>query len=101
MKLFGENVAIERILMPREFLTHEEEDRLQELIREWAMGHPQQDRVLFVSMGEALTPVQYFHKVREDKEFRLKLFTLLATLAHRANQEPEQLIRRAIQANKI
>jgi hypothetical protein len=88
--------------MPEDItITEEDERSVLAALQDWAYGHPDKDRPLFVHMGEALTPVEYFIKAQEDKGFRFELVHFLISQARRGyRKKPGDLIFNAIKARK-
>jgi hypothetical protein len=77
-----------------------DERQVMSALREWAYGHPAKDRPMLAYMGQSLTPLEYYEKVEKDGDFRSKLFELLVAQAHRTGERPQELVIRAIKANR-
>ena len=52
-------------------------------------------------MGRSFTPVEYFHEVIDNPEFRSDLFRFLEEQAERSQERPVDMIRRAVEANRL
>jgi hypothetical protein len=79
----------------------DEEGQLLRALEEWAFSHPQKDRPFLILMGRSYTPLEYFHELIDNKEFRSELFQFLSEQAERAHERPVDMIIRAIEANRL
>jgi hypothetical protein len=82
-------------------MDNEEEQQLLRALEEWANGHPQKDRPFLILMGRSYTPVEYYREVKDNDDFRSKLFRFLSEQAERSNERPLDMIIRAVEANRL
>ncbi len=77
-----------------------EEEAVMHALEEWVFSHPHKDRPFLIEMGRSFTPIQYLNEVRENGDFRERLFSFLEAQAERAGERPVNVITRAIGANR-
>ena len=79
----------------------DEEGTVIRALEEWVFSHPHKDRPFLIFMGRSFTPVEYFHEVIDNPEFRSDLFRFLEEQAERSQERPVDMIRRAVEANRL
>ncbi|HSU31707.1 MAG TPA: hypothetical protein VLJ11_10770 [Bryobacteraceae bacterium] len=81
-------------------MSSDDEGVVMRALEEWVFSHPHKDRPFLIIMGRSFTPVQYWNEVRENEQFRTKLFRFLEEQAERAGERPVDMIYRAVGANR-